>query len=105
MSSATIQQVASTSLIMVEERPWGTDADQAAQLRAKINSYAGYILDGTLAKQFPETAGQRVRIQLNCWETPSGQFAVITNNAAAQLDKLQIGFNVRVMPSGSKPRT
>lgn len=91
-------------VIMVEERPWGADPDQAEQLRKKINSYAGYIVDGTLAKQFPETSGQRVRIQLNCWEAPSGQFAGITDHAAAQLDKLQIGFSVRVMPPPASPR-
>jgi len=81
---------------MVEPRPWGTEAEQALQLKEKINSYTGFILDGALARQYPETAGQAVDIQLNCREKPSGEFAVILEHAAMQLQRLGIGFRVNV---------
>jgi hypothetical protein len=83
-------------MIMVEPRPWGTEEAQASQLKEKINAYAGFILDGTLARQYPESAGQPVDIQLDCSETPSGEFATILQHAAMQLQRLGIGFRVHI---------
>jgi hypothetical protein len=83
-------------MIMVESRAWGTDEAQASQLREKINAYAGFILDGSLARHYPETAGQPVDIQLDCAETPRGEFATILEHAAIQLQRLGIGFRVNV---------
>lgn len=85
-------------LVMVEDRPWGADPDQATQLQGKINTYAGYILDGGLARQYPETEGAAVRIRLDCTEAPTGHFAHITDHAADQLDALGIDFVVN--PTG-----
>jgi len=83
-------------MIMVETRRWGSDPDQGTQLRQKINAYAGFILDGSLARQHPETLDHPVDIQLDCVETPSGEFAEITDHAAAKLLKLGIGFRIHV---------
>lgn len=81
-------------LVMVEDRPWGSDPDQAAQLQEKINTYAGYVLDGSMARQYPETAGGPVRIRLDCTDTPTGHFAHITAHAASQLTARSIDFQV-----------
>ncbi len=83
-------------MVMVETRPWEADRDQSAQLRAKINTYAGYILDGGLAREYPETAGQPVNIQLECSQAPNGEIAVIIEHAAAKLVQLGIGFRINV---------
>lgn len=83
-------------VIMVESRAWGTEAAQASQLKEKINAYAGFIMDGSLARHYPETAGQFVDIQLDCCETPSGEFSTIIEHAAMQLQPLGIGFRVNV---------
>ena len=83
-------------MIMVESRAWGSDTAQASQLKEKINAYAGFIMDGTLAQQYPEAAGQPVDIQLNCCEAPSGEFATILDHAARQLQRLGIGLRVNV---------
>ncbi|MCA9678561.1 MAG: hypothetical protein H6708_17470 [Kofleriaceae bacterium] len=84
---------------MVESRAWGTDAAHASQLKDKINAYAEFITNGDLARQFPETAGQRVYIQLNCCEPPSGEFAAILEHAARQLQRIDIGLRVMVTPT------
>jgi hypothetical protein len=81
-------------LVMIEDRPWGAVDDQEAQLREKINNYAGYVLDGSLAETYPETAGKPVRIRLDCLEEPRGHFAHIADHAAAQLAAHDIGFQV-----------
>jgi hypothetical protein len=83
-------------VIMVETRPWGSDPKQAVQLRNKINAYAGYILDGTLARHYPATAGRNVLIQLDCPQAPEGEMATITSLAAAKLAELGIGFRIHV---------
>lgn len=84
-------------LIMVEERQWGSDPEQPRQLREKINAYVGYVLDGTIIKQYPETSGRGISIQLNCPQRPVGEIATITSHAAAQLEKMGIGFVVKIM--------
>jgi len=84
-------------VIMVESRTWGADNAQASQLKEKINAYVGFIMDGSLARSYPETAGQPVDIQLNCVEAPSGQFAAIVEHTAAWLLRFGIGFRVHVM--------
>ncbi|XHF24539.1 hypothetical protein NR792_29845 [Corallococcus exercitus] len=83
-------------MIMVEARAWGAEAAQASQLKEKINAYAGFIMDGSLARQYPETAGQPVDIQLDCCEAPRGEFATILKHAAMQLQRLGIGLRVNV---------
>jgi hypothetical protein len=81
---------------MVEPRAWGSDAAQASQLKEKINAYAGFIMDGSLARQYPQTARQPVDIQLDCCEPPSGEFVTIINHAAAQLQRIGIGMRINV---------
>lgn len=83
-------------IIMVETRRWGEDPNQGTQLRQKINAYAGFITDGSLARHYPETTGQPVDIQLDCVEAPSGEFVTITDHATAHLLKLGIGFRINV---------
>jgi hypothetical protein len=80
-------------VVMVESRQWGSDSNQPDQLKEKINAYAGYILNGDLARQFPEAAGQPARIQLDCPEL-NGEITVITEWAGLQLREHGIGFVV-----------
>lgn len=81
-------------LVMVEDRRWASDSGQASQLLEKINLYAAYVLDGSLARDYPETAGGPVRIRLDCAEMPTGDFAHITAHAASQLAARAIEFQV-----------
>jgi hypothetical protein len=83
-------------VVMVETRPWGLDRAQSAQLRAKISAYAAFVTDGSLLRRYPETAGRKVLIQLNCPELPVGEIAAIVDLATAKLAPLGIGFRVNV---------
>jgi len=83
-------------VVMVETRPWSASPDQPEQLKQKMNSYAGYILDGTLACQFPETKGKPVRIRVDCSEQPNTEIAVIVEWAARQLREHGIRVEVKV---------
>jgi hypothetical protein len=83
-------------VVMVETRQWGTTPQQPEQLKQKINAYAGYVLDGTLASQYPETADRPLRIQLNCPEPPTGEIALIADWADRKLREYGIRFIVNV---------
>lgn len=83
-------------LVMVEERPWGVGNAQDTQLREKINTYAGYVLEGGLEREYPDTVGQPVLIQLNCTEPPHGEVATTLDFAIDQLKGLGIGFRVNI---------
>lgn len=83
-------------LVMVETRPWGSDPDQLRQLREKINTYAGAVLDGTVAGRFPQTARGQVRIQLDCVEPPRDEFSLVVDHAADQLRELGVDFRTNV---------
>ena len=57
-------------LVILEQRPWGTSPQQLAEHDEKLNRYMVYILDGHLARQYPQYVGKPVRIQLDCASTP-----------------------------------
>jgi hypothetical protein len=66
-------------LLILEKRPWGTVPNQLEQLDDKYNSYVSYVLDGHLAKQYPQYADKVVRIQLDCASPPGSQEQVRIN--------------------------
>ena len=73
-------------LLMLEERPFGSDPAQLRQLEGKLNSYLSYVLDGFLAEQYPQYAGLRVRFQLDCATPPREEerpFLTAARNFAA----------------------
>ena len=83
-------------LVMVETRPWGTDPAQPDQLKAKINTYAQFALDGGLLSHYPQAANQAVVIRLDCPEPPDDEINAITSRAAEQLAKFDIEVAVNV---------
>ena len=82
-------------LIMIEDRPWGAEPAQPAQLQEKINTYADYILNGSLAQHYPEAAGGPFRIRLDCISSPTGHLAHITDHASEQLAARGIEFHIK----------
>jgi hypothetical protein len=84
-------------LLMLEERPWGTVANQLEQLDEKYNSYVSYVLDGHLANQYPQYADKAVRIQLDCVSPPGAdeqiRFNAMQNFAASE----RLGFRANVV--------
>ena len=53
-------------LLIIEERPWGSDKNQLVQFDEKLNRYLAYILDGFLGRQYPQYENTPVRIQIDC---------------------------------------
>jgi hypothetical protein len=73
-------------LVMLEERPWGSEPEQLRQLEAKFNAYLEYVLGGHMAQQYGDYAERPVRFQLECAENPpakDGAFFTAMSNFAA----------------------
>ncbi len=60
-------------LSMVEERDWGEEGALLPELQAKLNTYLAYVLDGQLAKDYPQVAGKPVRIRLHYTHAPGDE--------------------------------
>jgi hypothetical protein len=85
-------------LVMVETRPWGSDPAQPGQLKAKINTYAQFALDGGLLSHYPHAANQAIVIRLDCLKPPDDEVKAIITRAAEQLAKFDIEVTVKVDP-------
>jgi hypothetical protein len=86
-------------LVMIETRPWGSDPGQADQLKAKINTYAQFALDGGLLRHHPEAANQPIAIRLDCPAAPDEATSAIMSRAAEQLARFNIEILININPS------
>jgi hypothetical protein len=59
------------ALILVQTGEWEDSPQQLDQLKAKINNYLHFALDGDLVRKYPQAAGKPVRLQLDCTSPPS----------------------------------
>ena len=58
-------------LLIVEKRPWGSDPKQLEQFDEKLNRYFAYVLDGFLAKDYPQYDRLPLRIQIDSVDEPT----------------------------------
>ena len=84
-------------LVMLEERPFGTDPEQLFQLEAKFNAYLGYLLDGYLVLEYPQYEGKRVRFQLDCASSPTGEMKAFLSSVRKFAENEGIRFIINVM--------
>jgi hypothetical protein len=57
-------------LAILESRPWDGSDERLRQLEDKLNSYFGYVLDGFLARDYPDYDGMPVCVRLDCVAEP-----------------------------------
>jgi hypothetical protein len=57
-------------LSMIETRPWAGGVKQLQQFRDKLDAYLAFILDGQLAREYPDLVGKRRVVILHCVEEP-----------------------------------
>jgi hypothetical protein len=84
-------------MFIVEERLWDASPSQVDDLREKLITYAGYVADGSLVRQYPDLEGRPVRIQIDCPEQPTDAIAALIEQAAPSLSEfgITVGVNVR----------
>lgn len=57
-------------LAILEPRPWDGSDERLRQLEDKLNAYFGYVLDGFLARDYPDYDGMPVCVRLDCVAEP-----------------------------------
>ena len=83
-------------LLIIEQRPWGSDPNQLAQFDEKLNRYLAYLLDGFLVKQYPQYEGKPTRIQIDAADKPTDEKTVrFLEGVAMVCEQNGIGFSVR----------
>jgi hypothetical protein len=84
-------------MFIVEERPWDASPSQVDDLREKLITYAGFVADRGLVRQYPDLEGRPVRIQIDCPEQPTDAIAALVDQAAPSLAEfgITLSFNVR----------
>ena len=85
------------TLVIVEERAFGSDPEMLTQLQMKLNSYLRYALDGQMAEDYPEHMGKPITIQLECRNGPPDEDAnSFLYQVAEQINAKGIRFLVDV---------
>lgn len=90
-------------LLMVENRPWGSEPAQTQlrQIENKFNAYLAYVLDGHLCAQYPQYEGKPVRVQLDCVSVPGDEEIPFLSAVHSYAANEGIEFVVNVVASES----
>jgi hypothetical protein len=89
-------------LVILEERQWMNSERQFEQHDEKLNRYMVYILDGHLARQYPDYAGKPARIQLDCAGAPTPIAQQFLDNVEHICGMNGVRFVVNVTGGASK---
>lgn len=84
------------TLIIVQTMPWHDGPTQADELRKKLDTYVAFAREG-LAEKYPQMAGKRVRIQVDCQVAPSAATIELLELAGARLRDQGFDFAVNVL--------
>ncbi len=99
---ATDKERGKLLLVMTEHRPWTGAAEVQKQLRAKALSYAGYVMNGGLARDHPQQKPEDVIIQLVCRQAPGPKDLAFFDQIREELKQYGLAFEYQVWkPSGS----
>src|SRR3954465_5433416 len=83
------------TLIMLEQRPWDGSELRLFQLQEKINAYLSFALDGEMLEAYPQFAGRKLRLQLDCVGMPGndvvGFLSMVREQIAFQGINLGVG--------------
>ena len=90
-------------LTLIETREWSGLQEQLEQLNDKLSNYFVYVLDGHLAEQYPQYAGQPVRIQLDCTHEPDEQARELLRNATQVANERGLALVIRVVDAEDLP--
>jgi hypothetical protein len=83
-------------LVMAEPRPWRDLELQLFQLQEKLNAYMSFVLDGEMTDTYPQFAGKKLRIRLECVEPPPEGAMDFLQHVYEQSALQDIAFDVDV---------
>jgi len=53
------------TFVIVETERWGKEGARLPQLRTRLDAHLNFVLSGTLARNYPQLAGKRVRFRID----------------------------------------
>lgn len=83
-------------LKMVEDRPFGSDPNQAGQLEEKFNNYLDYVLDGWFHRQYPQHTGKPVHIELVANSEPDEQLRGMIAEMSRYAERVGMRFQLQI---------
>jgi|SRR5262245_3554549 len=87
-------------LVMTEHRPWDGGDLMHKQLRAKALAYAGYVMNGGLARDHPRQKPEDVIVKLVCSQAPGPKSVAFFDQVREELRQYGLEFEYEVW----KPR-
>jgi hypothetical protein len=88
-------------LIIKEDRPWEDVQTMHQQLKAKIDTYFGYVMDPGFSREYPGTSPSDVVITLFCTQQPGPESLQFFHYVRQVLAQDRIVFNHVVGPPAS----
>ncbi|HEX2162995.1 MAG TPA: DUF6572 domain-containing protein [Thermoanaerobaculia bacterium] len=85
-------------LSILEARPWSGGRPQLEEHEEKLNAYFVYVLDGHLARDYPQYRGMPARVELVCAEEPGEGERPFLAAVARTASENGLSFVVRVDP-------
>jgi len=79
---------------MVEEREWDGSEQRLLELEEKIQNYFSFIVDGQLARMYPNYLGKPIEMKLFCVTLPDAKTNRFIENVKTKLADYKIGFVV-----------
>jgi hypothetical protein len=93
------------TLVMVEERSWGSEGQLLLDLQEKRNTYLVYAIDGQLTQDYPALKGKPIEIQLWSAEPPGMREREFIEIAIARyLQPVGIAWRERLLPPREERR-
>lgn len=93
----------SVTLHLYAGNPWKNSREEMQILEDKLNRYLGYVLDGFLAKEYPQYKNLPITFQLDCVEPPHGFSAQFFEKAADFVIIYDIHLNINSLPADRIP--
>jgi hypothetical protein len=91
------KQDGTRGLVMAIPEPWDGSREQETYLADKLRSYVTYA-DGQLGRDFPDSVGSRVDIDLYCATQPTPEVEAILDAARGRLLRPGMRLNVESLP-------
>ncbi len=85
------------NLVMIELGPWDGASDRLLRIQTKLNDYLSFALDGELGRHFPELAGKKVHVRIDCDHVPDSDSSAFLNRLGGAAEQHGVSPSVEVL--------
>lgn len=85
-------------LIIQEDRPWDDYETMHNQLRMKVDTYIGYVMDPLFKREYPDMEPKNVDIMLFCFQPPGPRSLIFFDYVRRIVAQYQLTFSHAVNP-------